>query len=178
MPALKDKYIGEVVPLLKKRLGITNRLRVPRLAKVVVNMGIGIAEKDAFKSCTDDLAMITGQKPLVTRARKSISNFKVREDVNIGAKVTLRGNRVYEFLDRLINATLPRIRDFRGLSPDSFDGHGNYTFGIREQTIFPEIDPNNATVNQGMDITIVTSTENDSEARELLKLLGMPFPGG
>ena len=178
MPALKDKYVGEVVPLLKKQLGITNRLRVPRLAKVVVNMGIGIAEKDAFKNCTDDLAMVTGQKPLVTKARKSISNFKVREGMNIGAKVTLRGDRMYEFLDRLINVALPRIRDFRGLAPASFDGHGNYTFGVLEQTIFPEIDPNNVKVNQGMDITIGTSTENDSEARELLKLLGMPFSGG
>lgn len=175
MPTLKDKYNNEVVPRLKEQFGVTNRLGVARLVKVVVNMGIGISEKDAISSLTSDLARITGQRPVTTKARKSISNFKVRKGMIIGAKVTLRGARMYEFLDRLINAALPRIRDFRGVSTVSFDGHGNYTLGIREQTIFPEIDPNNVSITQGMDITIVTTAKKNEEARELLKLLGMQF---
>jgi large subunit ribosomal protein L5 len=176
-PNLKTKYVNEVVPKLAEKLGVQNRLRLPRLVKVVVNMGIGIADKDAFKVHVAELTAITGQKPIITKARKSISNFKLRQGMNIGAKVTLRGNRMYEFLERFISAALPRIRDFRGLSPHAFDGRGNYTIGIREQTIFPEIDPNHAGALQGMDLTIVTTARNDREAHELLKLLGMPFAG-
>jgi len=177
VPRLKEKYVKEVVPKLMKELGITNPMRVPRLVKVVINMGIGIAEKDALKIHVEELTKISGQKPVITKARKSISNFKLREGMSIGAKVTLRGNRMYEFMDRMISAALPRIRDFRGLPVGSFDGHGNYTMGIKEQTIFPEIDPNHVSAVQGMDITIVTGTEDDREARELLKMLGMPFAG-
>lgn len=176
-PRLKEKYAKEMVPKLMKELGITNPMRVPRLVKVVINMGVGIAEKDAMKVHMEELAKITGQKPVMTKARKSISNFKLRAGMNIGAKVTLRGNRMYEFMDRMISAALPRIRDFRGLPSDSFDGRGNYTMGIKEQTIFPEIDPNNVTVVQGMDITMVTTADEDREARELLRMLGMPFAG-
>jgi len=176
-PRLKAKYNDEVVAKLGSALGVTNRLRVPRLTKVVVNMGIGIVDKDVFKVHVEELASITGQKPVVTKARKSISNFKLREGMNIGAKVTLRGDRMYEFLDRFISGALPRIRDFRGLSPHGFDGRGNFTIGIREQSIFPEIDPNHAGALQGMDITIVTTGKTDQESRELLKLLGMPFAG-
>ena len=175
MPTLKEKYKDEVVPALKEALGLTNPMRVPRLMKVVVNMGIGIEDKDAFKTHVDELGAITGQRPLVTKARRSISNFKLREGMTIGAKVTLRGVRMFEFLDRLINASLPRIRDFRGVSAEAFDAHGNYTLGIKEQTIFPEIDPNSCGTTQGMNITIVTSAESKPEAYELLKLLGMPF---
>lgn len=176
-PRLKEKYQQEVAPRLAESLGIKNPLRVPRLVKVVVNMGIGIVDKDAFKVHVEELGQIAGQKPIVTKARKSISNFKLRKGMNIGAKVTLRGARMYEFLDRFISAALPRIRDFRGLSPHGFDGRGNFTIGIREQTIFPEIDPNHAGAIQGMDITIVTTGRTDQEARELLKLMGMPFAG-
>jgi len=175
MTALRDKYLNEAVPVLKERLGLKNPLRLPRVAKVVVNMGIGAADKDTLASVTGDLAAITGQRPVVTKARKSISNFKLREGMNVGAKVTLRGDRMYEFLDRLINVALPRIRDFRGLSVKAFDGRGNYTLGMRDQTIFPEIDANNVTATQGMDITVVTTAETDSEALELLRSLGMPF---
>lgn len=175
MPVLKKRYVNEAVPRLKKLLGVTNLLRLPRLVKVAVNMAIGIADKDVFKAHVDELAAITGQKPIIMKARKSIANFKLRKGMNIAAKVTLRGDRMYEFLDRLFNGALPRIRDFRGLSSESFDGCGNYTLGVREQAIFPEIDPDNVSVNQGMDITIVTTARNDGEARELLKLLGMPF---
>ena len=175
MPALKDKYLSDVVPKLKEQLGITNRLGVPRVVKVVANMGMGVADKDKIKASVESLSAITGQRPMMTRSRKSISNFKLREGMTIGAKVTLRGNRMYEFLHRLISAALPRIRDFRGLSEKSFDGRGNYTLGVQELTIFPEIDPNNVTVNQGMDITIVTSIPDDRAALTLLKLLGMPF---
>jgi large subunit ribosomal protein L5 len=175
MPRLKDKYVNEVVPKLQQQLGVSNRLQVPRLAKVVVNMGIGVVDKDVFKTHVEELTRITGQKPIITRARKSISNFKLREGMTIGAKVTLRADRMYEFLDRLIGAALPRIRDFRGLRRDAFDGRGNYTLGIREQTIFPEIDPNHAGAIQGMDITIATSARSDDDARALLTLLGMPF---
>ncbi len=175
MPTLKEKYDNEIVDRLTEELGLKNRMQLPKVKKVVVNMGFGVADKDALKAGTAELAKITGQKPLVTKARKSISNFKLREGMNIGAKVTLRGARMYEFLDRLINAALPRIRDFRGISAQAFDGRGNYTLGIREQSIFPEIDPNDVSVTQGMDITIVTSAGNDDGARKLLTLLGMPF---
>ena len=175
--ALKIKYRGEVAPKLKETLGLANSMSVPRLVKIVVNMGFGVSEKDAAKVHSAELAAITGQKPVLTRARKSISNFKLREGMTIGAKVTLRGDRMYEFLERLISAALPRIRDFRGLPISAFDSRGNYTLGIREQTIFPEIDPDKATVSQGMDVTLVTTARTKREALELLKLLGMPFAG-
>lgn len=175
MARLKDKYQNEVAPALKETFGLGNPHQVPRIEKIVVNMGLGVADKDRLKACNDELTLIAGQRPQVTKARKSISNFKLREGMTVGAKVTLRGTRMYEFMDRLVNAALPRIRDFRGLSATAFDGRGNYTLGIREQTIFPEIDPNNVSITQGMDITIVTSTGNDDKARELLKLMGMPF---
>ncbi len=175
MSVLRDKYKSEVVPKLQERLGIKNPMRIPRLAKVVVNMGLGMRDKDATKRLSEELAAITGQKPVLTKARKSISNFKLRQGTVIGAMVTLRGDVMYEFLERLIGAALPRIRDFRGVSAKAFDGHGNYTLGIREQTIFPEIDPDKVKETQGMDIAFVTTTDSDDEARELLSLLGMPF---
>ena len=175
MSTLKNKYKEEVVPALREAFGIENPMRVPRLQKVVVNMGIGIADKDVFNTRIGELALITGQKPRITRAKKSISNFKLREGMTIGAKVTLRGERMYEFLDRLINTALPRIRDFRGVSASAFDEHGNYTLGIREQTIFPEVDPNDVNGTQGMDVTIVTSAPSREESLALLKGLGMPF---
>ncbi|MFC1499344.1 50S ribosomal protein L5 [Verrucomicrobiota bacterium] len=175
MQTFKKKYFDDVIPKLMEQMNVKNRLRIPRLEKVVVNMGIGIADKDSIKSLAEDLAKITGQKPVLTKAWKSISAFKLREGMIIGIKVTLRREKMYEFLERLINAALPRIRDFRGLSPDSFDSRGNYTFGVSEQAIFPEIDPNNLGITQGMDITIVTTAGNDNEARDLLKLLGVPF---
>jgi large subunit ribosomal protein L5 len=175
MVSLKEKYISEVSPKLNESFKISNNLRTPKLVKIVVNMGLGVTEKDALKTHTEELAAITGQKPLVTKAKKSISNFKLREGMSIGAKVTLRGAMMYEFLDRLINAALPRIRDFRGVSSSAFDGRGNYTLGIKELDIFPEIDPDKMGLNQGMNITIVTTSKTDDEACELLKLLGMPF---
>jgi large subunit ribosomal protein L5 len=175
MSTLKQRYDGEIVTALKEELGYANRMRLPRLNKVIVNMGMGVAEKDAIQSHTEELAQITGQKPAPTRARKSISNFKLREGMIIGSKVTLRGRRMYEFLDRLINAALPRIRDFRGLSATAFDGQGNYTLGIQEQTIFPEIDLNKANVIQGLDVTIVTESADRREAKLLLEKMGFPF---
>lgn len=175
MARLKDSYNNEVRTKLAEKLGLKNRMQIPRVVKVVVNMGLGIADKDAIKRHTDELAAITGQRPVVIKARKSISNFKLREGMVIGTKVTLRGTLMYEFLDRLINAALPRIRDFRGVSGRGFDGRGNYTLGLKDQSIFPEIDPNTVVGTQGMDITIVTSTEDDRAARELLTMLGMPF---
>jgi len=176
IPRLRQKYESEVVPALRSRLGYRNPMQVPRLQKIVVNMGIGTGvDGDTLRAIAEDLARITGQKPLLTRARKSIANFKVRQGMIIGAKVTLRGRRMYDFLDRLINVALPRIRDFRGVPLRSFDGFGNYTLGIQEQTIFPEIDPDHMARVQGMDITIVTTARTDEEARELLRLLGMPF---
>jgi large subunit ribosomal protein L5 len=175
MSFLKEKYVRDVVPQLKEKLGLANVMSVPRLIKVVVNMGLGVVDKDILKSHVDELALITGQKPIVTKAKKSISNFKIRAGMSVGAKVTLRGVRMYEFLERLIHAALPRIRDFRGLSPKQFDGHGGYTMGLHELEVFPEIDPNNLKAPQGVDITILTSARHDQGARELLKLLGMPF---
>ena len=175
MIGLKEKYKDEVVPGLKEDLGITNASRVPRIEKVVVNMGFGIIDKTELQGLVDQLTLITGQKPVVNKARKSIANFKLREGMNIGAKVTLRGNRMYEFLNRLINIALPRIRDFRGVSFTAFDGKGNYTLGLKDQAIFPEIDANNIKKTQGMDITMVTSTDSNEEALKLLTLLGMPF---
>jgi large subunit ribosomal protein L5 len=174
-PRLKDHYDKVVRPKLAVELGIANVQRLPRLRKIVINMGFGIVDKDALKVHTAELAAITGQKPLITKARKSISNFKLRAGMNIGAKVTLRGPRMYEFLDRFISAALPRIRDFRGLPPRSFDKGGNYTIGVKEQTIFPEVDPNAVTSVQGMDITFVTGASDAREAKALLRLLGLPF---
>lgn len=177
MPSLKEKFINEAVPKLKASGAYPNPMMVPRLEKVVVNMGMGIVDKDVQKALVSDLAALTGQQPTLRRARLSISNFKLREGMVIGAKVTLRGARMYAFLERLINASLPRIRDFRGVSAKGFDGRGNYTLGIRDQTIFPEIDPNRVSTEQGMDITVVTSACTDDAAKELLALLGMPFAG-
>jgi large subunit ribosomal protein L5 len=175
MPNLKKLYLEHVVPELKKELGIDNVMGLPRIDYIVVNMGIGNVDGDVFKKHIEELAAITGQKPLVTKARKSISNFKLRKGTPIGAKVTLRSDRMYEFLERLISAALPRIRDFRGLPLTSFDGRGNYSFGIKEQTIFPEIQPDKVSEIQGMDVTIVTKNADDKKAYLLLKLLGFPF---
>jgi len=178
MARLKDKYRTELVPALSKKLGLANPMLVPRLAKIVVNMGFGIVEKDVQKKLVGELAAITGQQPLLCKARKSVSNFKLREGMVIGAKVTLRGKRMYDFLDRFINIALPRIRDFRGVPTRGFDGRGNYTVGLKEQTIFPEIDlSRHGAPEQGMDITVVTTATNNQQARELLSLLGMPFMG-
>jgi len=175
-PRLKERYRAEIVPALKQELGLANVMQVPRVVKIVLNMGIGEALKDAklIEGATKDLATITGQKALVTNARKSIANFKLREGQAIGAKVTLRGDRMWEFLDRLLSIALPRIRDFRGL-PTKMDGSGNYTFGVTEQLIFPEIDYDKVVRVRGMDITIVTTAENDDHARALLRALGFPF---
>ena len=177
VPRLKVRYDEDIRPRLKDQLELGNIMQVPRLSKIVVNMGVGGATQQAslLEGAQRDLAIITGQKPLVTRAKKSIAGFKLREGNAIGAKVTLRGDRMWEFFDRLISVAIPRIRDFRGLNVKSFDGHGNYTFGLTEQLVFPEIDPDKVTFTQGMDITFVTSTRNDDEARELLRAFGMPF---
>ena len=178
MANLKQKYQDQVVPALKQKYGITNPMVVPKLEKIVVNMAFGIVDKDTQKSVIEDLAKITGQKPALCAARKSISNFKLREGMVIGAKVTLRGNRMYDFLDRFINIALPRIRDFRGVPNKGFDHRGNYTLGLKEQTIFPEIDlSRHGAPEQGMDITIVTTADTDEKAKELLTQLGMPFAG-
>ena len=178
MANLKQKYLETAVPALREKFGLKNPMLVPKLDKIVVNMAFGIVDKDAQKSVIDDLTKITGQKPALCQARKSISNFKLREGMVIGAKVTLRGERMYDFFDRFINATLPRIRDFRGVPNRGFDGRGNYTMGLKEQTIFPEIDlSRHGAPEQGMDITVVTTAKNNEQARELLTLLGMPFMG-
>lgn len=178
MANLKQKYQEQVVPALKQKYGITNPMVVPKLEKIVVNMAFGIVDKDTQKSVIEDLAKITGQKPALCAARKSISNFKLREGMVIGAKVTLRGGRMYDFLDRFINIALPRIRDFRGVPNKGFDHRGNYTLGLKEQTIFPEIDlSRHGAPEQGMDITIVTTADTDEKAKELLSQLGMPFAG-
>lgn len=178
MSTLMEKYTQEIAPELLSELGLRNVMMAPRLRKIVVNMGFGIVDKDTQKALLDDLSALTGQKPCLRKATKSISNFKLREGMPVGAKVTLRGRRMFEFLERLITAALPRIRDFRGLKPGGFDGAGNYTFGVREQSIFPEIDPNNVSSEQGMDITLVTRAGSRDAARLLLTKLGMPFAGG
>jgi large subunit ribosomal protein L5 len=179
MTGLKERYEKEGKAALQKALGITNVNRVPRLLKVTVNMGFNSSvDKDLVKSIVADLGRITGQRPVITKARKSISNFKLRQGMPVGAMVTLRGARMFEFLQRLVHAALPRIRDFRGLPTSGFDGRGSYTFGLQEQTIFPEIDPDNVKRVQGMSVTIVTSAEKDAEARELLTVLGVPFAKG
>ena len=176
MAMLQEKYKNVVVPGLQKDLGYKNPMQIPRILKVVVNMGINSqVDKDTFKLLVEELGRIVGQRPVVTLSRLSIANFKLREGQPVGAKVTLRGARMYEFLERLMHAVLPRIRDFRGVSPKGFDGRGSYTLGIKEQNIFPEIDPDQIKKVQGMDITVVTTAKTDDEARELLKRLGMPF---
>lgn len=175
MSTLKVKYKNEIAPALKEKLGLANLMMVPRLEKIVINTGMGVADKETLKTVTEDLAAITGQQPVITKARQSISNFKLREGMSIGAKVTLRQDRMYDFLFRLINIALPRIRDFRGVPKRGFDGRGSYTLGLKEQTIFPEIDPNHSGAVQGMNITIVTTAKKDGDARELLSLFGMPF---
>jgi large subunit ribosomal protein L5 len=178
-PRLKQRFRDEVVPRLVAELGLANVMQVPRLEKAVVNMGVGDSLKDGrlMDAAVEDLQTITGQKPIVTKARKSIAGFKLREGNPIGAKVTLRGDRMWEFVDRLISLALPRIRDFRGLEPSAFDGHGNYTLGVTEQLIFPEIDYDKVLKVRGMDITIVTTAASDEEGRALLSALGFPFAG-
>jgi large subunit ribosomal protein L5 len=174
---LKERYRGEVSPQLVKRFDYSSIMEAPRLEKIVVNMGVGeaIQNPKALEAAVNDLAQITGQRPVITTASKSIAAFKVREGMKIGCKVTLRGDRMYDFFDKLVNIVLPRVRDFRGISPKAFDGRGNYTLGLREQVIFPEIDYDEIDKVRGMDITIVTTAKTDEEARELLKLMGMPF---
>jgi large subunit ribosomal protein L5 len=174
---LKARYKAEVAPALQKQFNYSNVMQIPTLTKVVVNMGVGEAARDSklIEGAIRDLTTITGQKPLVTRAKKSIAQFKLREGQPIGAHVTLRNDRMWEFMDRLLAISLPRIRDFRGLSPKQFDGKGNYTFGLTEQVVFPEIEQDKVDRPRGMDITIVTTATNDEEGRELLKLLGFPF---
>jgi large subunit ribosomal protein L5 len=174
---LKDRYQKEVAPAISKEFEITNPMAVPRLEKIVVNMGMGeaIANAKILDTAADELRAITGQKPVVTKAKKSIASFKLRQGMPIGVMVTLRGERMYEFFDRLVSIALPRVRDFRGVSPKAFDGRGNYTLGVREQLIFPEIDFNKVDKTRGMNISIVTTARNDEQARALLKHLGMPF---
>jgi large subunit ribosomal protein L5 len=178
-PRMRVRYRQEVLPRLQRELGMDNPMRVPRMEKIVVNMGVGDALRDAklLDAAVADLAIVTGQKPAVTRAKKSIAGFKLREGMAIGAKVTLRGARMWEFLDRLLATALPRIRDFRGLPASAFDGHGNYTLGVSEQLIFPEIDYDKVVKTRGMDITVVTTARTDDEARALLRALGFPFAG-
>jgi large subunit ribosomal protein L5 len=177
MARLLDRYQKEIVPQLKKKLSRDNLLSLPRLQKIVVNMGVGKAlqDKNRLEQAAEQLAQITGQKAQIRKARIAVSGFRLREGNAIGCRVTLRGKRMYEFLDRLISIALPRIRDFRGVNPKSFDGHGNYSLGLSEQQVFPEIDPDKVTFSQGMDVTFVTSTNKDDEARELLRSFGMPF---
>jgi len=177
VPRLKDSYRNEVVPALMKEFGYRNVMEVPRLEKIVVNVGVGEALQNAkaLDHTVQDITTITGQQPIVTRAKKSIAGFKLREGMTVGVKVTLRGNRMYDFLDRLCNVALPRRRDFRGISPDSFDGRGNYTLGLREQLVWPEIDYDSIDKVRGMEISIVTTAKTDEEGWHLLQLLGMPF---
>lgn len=177
VPRLKRRYREEIVPALQEKLGLANVMEVPRLEKVVVNIGIGEAIQDAkaLEGAIRDLSIITGQRPKVNRARRSIAGFKVRQGMPVGVKVTLRGERMWEFMDRLLSVALPRIRDFRGLNPDSFDGSGNYTFGVTEQLVFPEIDYDDIDAVRGMDITIVTTVSRDDHARALLDAFGLPF---
>ena len=176
-PRLKEKYKSEIIPALEKQLEIQNINQVPRLEKIVVNMGVGAAASDSklLDAAMNDMRIITGQQPMITRARKSIAGFHIRTGMAIGCKVTLRGDRMWEFLDRLLSIALPRVRDFRGISPTSFDGRGNYSLGITEQLIFPEIDYDKIDRTRGMDITFVTTAENDKDAKALLDLLGFPF---
>ncbi len=176
-PRLKERYRAEIAPELQKQFSYANPMQIPGVVKIVVNMGVGQAAKDAklMDGAVRDLTLITGQKPLVQKATKSIAQFKLREGMPIGAKVTLRGDRMWEFLDRLLSLALPRIRDFRGLSANQFDGNGNYTFGLNEQSMFHEIDPDSIDRPRGMDITLVTTAKTDDEGRALLRALGFPF---
>lgn len=177
MSRLREKYYNEVVPALMKRFQYKNVMQVPKLEKIVLNMGVGEAAQDAkeIEAASRDLAAISGQKPAIRRAKKSIAAFKIRQGMPVGVRVTLRGRRMYDFLDKFINATLPQIRDFRGVSPKSFDGRGNYSMGLQEQLVFPEIRYDDIDKIRGLDVTIVTTAKNDEEALELLKALGMPF---
>ena len=177
MARLKDKYLSEVVPAMVKKFGYTNIMQVPKIEKVVVNAGLGDVKDDAkkFQAVVEEIALITGQAPIVTKAKKSVANFKVREGMNIGTKVTLRGERMYEFVDKLLNIALPRVRDFHGVSANAFDGRGNYALGVKEQLIFPEIEYDKIDKVRGMDIIFVTTANTDEEARELLGLMGMPY---
>lgn len=177
MARLKDMYNNKIAPVLRETYQYSSPMAIPRLEKIVVSMGVGkaVQDKKFMDNAFKDLMTITGQKPLVCRARKSVSNFKVREGDKTGLKVTLRRERMYEFMDRLINLAIPRVKDFRGLNPKGFDGHGNYSIGLEEQSVFPEIDTSNIETLQGMNITFVTTTASDDEAREMLRLFGMPF---
>ena len=178
-PRLKTRYREEALPRLQRELGLANPMQVPRLEKVVINMGVGDALKDGrmLEAAVEDLQVITGQRPVITKARKSIAGFKLREGMPIGVKVTLRGDRMWEFVDRLVSISIPRIRDFRGLNPEAFDGRGNFTLGLTEQLIFPEIDYDKVAKVRGMDITVATTARNDEEGRALLVALGFPFEG-
>ncbi|MGI6152290.1 MAG: 50S ribosomal protein L5 [Christensenellaceae bacterium] len=177
MPRLKDTYKAEVIPAMMEKFGYKNINQVPRVEKIVINMGMGEAKDNpkALESGMNDLATISGQKPVAIAAKKSVANFKVREGMKVGAKVTIRGNRMYEFLDKMIGIVIPRVRDFRGLSKNSFDGRGNYALGFKEQLVFPEVDYDSVDQIRGMDVAIVTTAHTDEEARELLDLMGMPF---
>lgn len=177
MTRLKEKYTNEVAKAMMEKFGYKNVMEIPKVEKVVLNMGVGeaVGNPKVLDAAVNDMAQIAGQKPVVTRAKKSIAAFKIREGMPIGAKVTLRGERMYQFLDKFINISLPRVRDFRGVSPRSFDGRGNYTMGVKEQLIFPEIDYDKVDKIRGKDIIIVTTAKTDEEARELLRLMGMPF---
>ena len=176
-PRLMERYFKEIVPVLSTKLGRNNILSLPRLRKIVINMGVGkaITEKKFIEEAVEAMRTIAGQKPVVTRARLSVAGFKLREDQAVGCKVTLRGKRMYEFLDRLISLALPRVRDFRGLNPDGFDGNGNYSLGLTEQLVFPELNPDKFTNVQGMHVTLVTNSGSDDESRELLRAMGMPL---
>jgi len=180
MSRLRSQYDTEIIDAMMKKFGYKNRLAVPKIDKVVVNIGLGEAKDNAkvIEHATNDLATITGQKPVVTKAKKSISAFKLREGMPVGCKVTLRGSKMYSFVDRLINVAIPRVRDFRGVNPDAFDGRGNYTLGIKEQLIFPEISYDQIDKLRGMEVVFVTTAQTDEEARELLSLFGMPFVRG
>ncbi|OGO12407.1 MAG: 50S ribosomal protein L5 [Chloroflexi bacterium RBG_19FT_COMBO_50_10] len=174
---LKERYQNEIAPSLKEAIGTDNVMQIPRITKIVVNIGVGEAldNAKALEAAVSDLTLITGQKPIITKAKKSIANFKLREGRQIGVKVTLRGERMWSFLDRLMNIALPRVRDFRGISPNAFDGRGNYTLGLREQLVFPEIEYDKIDKLRGLEVSIITTARNDDESRQLLQMLGMPF---
>jgi len=174
---LKERYQNEIAPSLKEAIGSDNVMQIPRITKIVVNIGVGEAldNAKALEAAVSDLTLITGQKPIITKAKKSIANFKLREGRQIGVKVTLRGERMWSFLDRLMNIALPRVRDFRGISPNAFDGRGNYTLGLREQLVFPEIEYDKIDKLRGLEVSIITTARNDDESRQLLQMIGMPF---
>ncbi len=177
MTRLKETYINEIAAAMQKKFGYKNVMEIPKLDKIVINMGVGEAKENAkaLESAVKDMEIISGQKPVITKAKKSVANFKIREGLAIGCKVTLRGDKMYEFADRLINLALPRVRDFRGVNPNAFDGRGNYALGVKEQLIFPEIEYDKVDKVRGMDVIFVTTAKTDEEARELLRLFGMPF---